>query len=150
MICCLICFHLVDLSSFHWLIFKLFHAYFVQWSILRPTIQLPLPPPILSFQAHTVKSCSWVFRWFNAKDDYKWFQDSLGMIWAEGMLQWVLWWETIWIQSRTKTVECFCKVQTNIDDLRGKRGYSRNILQWSKIDFKSRINTNGDYCYSCS
>ena len=24
-------------------------------------------------------------------------------------------------------------------------GYSRNILQWSIIDFKSRINTNGDY-----
>ena len=37
-------------------------------------------------------------------------------------------------------------VQTNIDDAGGKRGYSRNILQWSKNDSKSRISTNGDYC----
>ena len=49
-------------------------------------------------------------------------------------------------KSRTKKVECFCKVQTNINDVGGKRRYNRNILQWSKIDFKSRISTNGDYC----
>ena len=29
--------------------------------------------------------------------------------------------------------------------LGGKRGYFRNMLQWSKNDFKSMINTNGDY-----
>ena len=34
---------------------------------------------------------------------------------------------------------------TNIDDVRGKRRYSRDILQWSKNDFKSKKTTNGDY-----
>ena len=38
------------------------------------------------------------------------------------------------------------KYETNIDDVSGKRRYSWNILQWSKNDFKSKINTNGDYC----
>ena len=41
----------------------------------------------------------------------------------------------------------FLCVITNIDDVRRKRRYGRNILQWSKNDFKSRINTNGDYCF---
>ena len=35
--------------------------------------------------------------------------------------------------------------QTNIDDVGRKRRYTRNILQWSKNDFKSMIYTNGDY-----
>ena len=33
----------------------------------------------------------------------------------------------------------------DIDDVRGKRRYSRNILQWSKNDIKSKKSTNGDY-----
>ena len=37
------------------------------------------------------------------------------------------------VKSRTKKLECFV------------RRYNRHILQWSKNDFKSRINTNGDY-----
>ena len=37
------------------------------------------------------------------------------------------------------------KYKTNIDDVGGKRRYTRNILQWSKNDFKSKNNTNGDY-----
>ena len=41
----------------------------------------------------------------------------------------------------------FEKYKTNIDDIRGKRRHDRNILQWSKNDFKSRKTTNGD-CYS--
>ena len=40
----------------------------------------------------------------------------------------------------------FLCVITNIDDIRRKRKYGQNILQWNKNDFKSRINTNGDYC----
>ena len=39
----------------------------------------------------------------------------------------------------------FEKYKTNIDDVGGKRRYSRNILQWCKNDFKSKNNTNGDY-----
>ena len=35
------------------------------------------------------------------------------------------------------------KYETNIDDVGGKRRW--NILQWSKNNFKSKINTNGDY-----
>ena len=35
---------------------------------------------------------------------------------------------------------------TNIDDVGRKRRYGRNILQWSKNDFKSKNSTNGDYC----
>ena len=34
-------------------------------------------------------------------------------------------------------------VKTNIDNVGGNSGYSRNILQWSKNDFKSMIYTNG-------
>ena len=34
---------------------------------------------------------------------------------------------------------------TNIDDVGGKRRYSQIILHWSKNDFKSKNNTNGDY-----
>ena len=37
--------------------------------------------------------------------------------------------------------------ETNIDDVCGKRGYCRNILQWSKNNLKSMNNTNGDYSY---
>ena len=37
-------------------------------------------------------------------------------------------------------------VQINIDGVGRKRRYNRNILQWSKNDFKSRINNDGDYC----
>ena len=33
----------------------------------------------------------------------------------------------------------------NIDDIKGKRRYRQNILHWSKNDFKSKNNTNGDY-----
>ena len=38
-------------------------------------------------------------------------------------------------------------IGTNIDDVGWKRGYSWNILHWSKFDFKSRICTNGDYFF---
>ena len=34
---------------------------------------------------------------------------------------------------------------TNIDDIRRKRRYGRNILLWSKNDFESKINTNLDF-----
>ena len=44
-----------------------------------------------------------------------------------------------------KNWSLFAQVQTNVDGVGGKRGYSRNILQWSTNDFKSRISTNGDY-----
>ena len=40
-----------------------------------------------------------------------------------------------------------CDFTTNIDDVGGKKRYSRNILQWSKNDFKSKNNTNGDYLF---
>ena len=33
---------------------------------------------------------------------------------------------------------------TNINDVGGKRSYSRKILQWCKNDFKSKNSTNGD------
>ena len=33
---------------------------------------------------------------------------------------------------------------SNIDDVSGKRRYSRNILKWSKNDIKKK-STNGDY-----
>ena len=49
------------------------------------------------------------------------------------------------VKSQTKKGECFCKVQTNIDEVGGKRVYSQNILHWCKNYFKSMINTNGDY-----
>ena len=41
------------------------------------------------------------------------------------------------------------KYETNIDDLGGKRRYSRNIPQWSKNDFKRMKSTNGDYLIFC-
>ena len=39
----------------------------------------------------------------------------------------------------------FSLFEINIDDVRGKRRYSRNILQWSKNNIKSKKSTNGDY-----
>ena len=50
--------------------------------------------------------------------------------------------------SNEKSRVLFVTYKTNIDDVGWKRRYSRNILQWSKNDFKSQNNTNGDYCYS--
>ena len=44
-----------------------------------------------------------------------------------------------------RTLSLFEKYKTNIDDIGEKRRYSRNILQWSKIDFKIMIYINGDY-----
>ena len=49
-----------------------------------------------------------------------------------------------------RTLSLSEKYKTNIDDVEGKRRYSRNILQWSKNewsknDFKSKNSTNGDY-----
>ena len=44
-----------------------------------------------------------------------------------------------------RTLSSFEKYKTNIDDVGGKRRYSRNILKWSKNDFKSKNSTNGDY-----
>ena len=44
-----------------------------------------------------------------------------------------------------QTLFLFEKYKANIDDLVGKRRYSRNIFQWCKNDFKSKNNTNGDY-----
>ena len=48
-----------------------------------------------------------------------------------------------------RTLSSFEKYKTNIDDVGRKSSYSRNILQWSKNDFKSQKTTNGDYlkCY---
>ena len=40
----------------------------------------------------------------------------------------------------------FFPLWANIDDVRGKRRYSLNILQWSKDDIKSKKSTNGDEC----
>ena len=48
---------------------------------------------------------------------------------------------------RSLDIYGFLCVITNIDDVRRKRRYGRNILLWSKNDFKSRINTNGDYFF---
>ena len=39
----------------------------------------------------------------------------------------------------------FEKYERNTDDICLKRRYRWNILQWSKKDFKSKNNTNGDY-----
>ena len=44
-----------------------------------------------------------------------------------------------------RTLFSFEKYKANIDDVGGKRRYSQYILQWSENDFKSKINTNGDY-----
>ena len=40
-------------SGLHWIVFILFYAHFVQWSVLRRTNKLHLrpPPPFPSFQA---------------------------------------------------------------------------------------------------
>ena len=44
-----------------------------------------------------------------------------------------------------RTLFLFEKYKTNIDDIGGKRRYSRNILQWCKNDSKIKKSTNGDY-----
>ena len=49
--------------------------------------------------------------------------------------------------NKLRTLSLFEKYKTNIDDVRKKRRYSQNILQFSKNDFKSRKSTNGDYCF---
>ena len=46
-----------------------------------------------------------------------------------------------------RTLSSFEKYKTNVDDDRGNRRYSQNILQWSKNDFKSKKTTNGDYSF---
>ena len=40
---------------------------------------------------------------------------------------------------------CTSTYSEDTDDVGGKRRYSRNILQWTKNDFKSTKSTNGDY-----
>ena len=49
--------------------------------------------------------------------------------------------------NKLRTLSSFEKYKINIDDVRGKRRYSRNILQKSKNDFESKNTTNGDYCF---
>ena len=49
---------------------------------------------------------------------------------------------------KLRTLSSFEKYKTNIDDVGGKRRYGRNLLQWSKNDFKIKKTTNGDYYFS--
>ena len=47
---------------------------------------------------------------------------------------------TMLVQSNMlRTLSSIEKYKTNIDDVRGKRKFSRNILQWCKITLKVRI-----------